>query len=65
VKVATLLPASQGIATAKPETKTNPAGASGLLPDKRQDKPKTIKTARGEKPKRDGFDSWTNQHRTE
>lgn len=47
------------------QTKTNGYGASGLSPNKRQDKPKTIKTARGEKPKPDGFDSWTNVQRTE
>jgi hypothetical protein len=47
------------------QTKTNGSGASGLSPNKRQDKPKTIKTARGEKPKPDGFDSWTNVQRTE
>lgn len=51
----------------KTKTNTNPPTVSGVLPEKRQDKPKpkTIKTARGEKPKPDGFDTWTNVERTE
>lgn len=60
-------PAGEEKINTKTQTKTNPLGASGVSPDKRQDKPKpkTIKTARGEKPKPDGFDSWTNIQRTE
>lgn len=53
---------SEEKATAKPETETNPAGASGLLPKQTL---KTIKTARGVLPRPKSFDSWTNVQRTE
>jgi hypothetical protein len=52
----------------KPSNPTNPFRASGFPARRGKDKtrkPKTLKTARGEKPMPPGFDAWTPVKRTE